>query len=707
MAALGLSLPPQDPAGAIPSARVINIGGFMRAGNLGDALRDQVDAARRAEFERSQSTPVVRGLAARVKEAFTQSQEGRQPVERRMVDAVYARRGEYTPEKLAEIRESGQPPIYMMLASGKMRQVESLLRDVLLGSGADKPWTTDPTPDPELPPAAVQALVQQLAMEVQQAMASGFPPSVEAAQARLRQLKDEIAPLVFEEARKSAARMETRMEDQLLEGGFARALDQLITDIATFPTAFMVGPLPRNRPALSWGRDGQLQVRQRIQLDWERFDPFDVYPAPWATDIQSGPLILRHRLSRKALNELIGVEGYDESAVRKVIEDFGSDGLRQWLAVDSQKEAAEGRIGGATTHSELIDTLQYFGDASGQMLVDWGMDKSQVPDLTKEYQVEAWVVGPHVIKAVLNADPLARRNIYAVSFQAVPGSVWGNAPYDLMKDCEAMCNGAARALAANMGISSGPQVGILTNRIPAGADVTEMYPWKIWQFESDPMGSSAAPITFFQPQSNANELMGVYEKFSLLADEYTGIPRYMAGFNGGEGGAGRTASGMSMMITNASKVIKQVLGSIDACVLTPLLERLHYYNMRYGEDPDLKGDVRIRARGAMALVTKEAAIQRTNEFLQVAAAFPQLQQLMGVEGLAEVVRPLTKRLDLNPDRVVPPLPVLRQRMAQEAEQAMLAQAQAQQAQPSASRKAGGDTLQDGTPATDRFSPPRR
>ena len=348
-------------------------------------------------------------------------------------------------------------------------------------------------------------------------------------------------------------------------------------------------------------------------------------------------------------------------------------------------------------HSETIDALQYFGDASGQHLIDWGMDKAQVPEPTKEYQIEAWVIGPYVIKAVLNADPLARRGIYAASFQAVPGSVWGNSPYDLMKDCQDMCNGAARALAANMGISSGPQVGIISNRLPPGEDVTEMYPWKIWQFESDPMGSTAAPITFFQPSSNANELMGVYEKFSLMADEYTGIPRYMAGFNGGEGGAGRTASGMSMMITNASKVIKQVLATIDRAVFEQVLQRLYYHNMRYGDDPDLKGDVQIVARGAASLVAKEAAQQRTNEFLQLALTSPQVLEVTGMQGLAELLRSVVKRLDINPDKVVPSQAVMRQRQAEQA-QAMLMAPQ-QPAKPG-----GGEQLQDGTPTTDRFSP---
>lgn len=61
---------------------------------------------------------------------------------------------------------------------------------------------------------------------------------------------------------------------------------------------------------------------------------------------------------------------------------------------------------------------------------------------------------------------------------------------DLMRDCQSMCNYAARSMADNMGISSGPQVGYNVDRLPPGEDLTTMYPWKTWQFTNDPMGSS-------------------------------------------------------------------------------------------------------------------------------------------------------------------------------------------------------------------------
>jgi phosphohistidine phosphatase SixA len=674
---------------------------MVMAGNQAAALswdRPSLDA----QYDAEQSQQVLTGLAGHIKAFWHKAERAKRVVEQQMIEAMLARRGEYTPQKKAQIAEQRQPAIYMMVAATKMRQVESLLRDVLLGTGAEKPWTLVPTPEPEMPPAVVAAAVQQLQQEIQQAMLTGFMPTIQAAQERLREIRDELRPMLMEQARRHTERMESRMEDQLVEGGLPKALDQLITDIATFKTAFLAGPLVRNKPQLSWGPGGELKVETRNVLEWERVDPFDMYPAPWANDIERDDLIRRWRLTRGALNEMIGVEGFSEAAIRKVIEQYDVTGYHDWLSIDSVRADAEGKDQADQHATGLIDALQYWGSASGQMLLDWGIDPALIDDPHKEYQIEAWLIGPHVIKAVLNADPLARRPYYAVSFQPVPGSVWGNAPYDLCRDQQDMCNAAARALAANMGIASGPQVVMLANRVAKGEDVTEMFPWKIWQFESDPMGSTAKPVEFFQPGSNANELMGVFERFSQLADEAVGIPRYMAGFNGGEGGAGRTASGISMMIGNASKVIKQLLGHIDTFVITPMLERLYYYNMRYSDDPDLKGDVKVVARGALSLQTKEAAQMRINEFL-AATGNPVDMQIVGLEGRAELLRSAAKMLNVNPDKVVPPEPVLRMRQAMQAQQMQQMQ-QPQSGGTPAKPGQSREQLMDGTPTTDTFSP---
>ena len=209
--------------------------------------------------------------------------------------------------------------------------------------------------------------------------------------------------------------------------------------------------------------------------------------------------------------------------------------------------------------------------------------------------------------------------------------------------------------------------------------------------------TTAALIDFFQPQSNAVELMQVYEMFSALADESSGIPRYMAGLEN-NGGAGRTASGLSMMIGNASKTIKQVVSNIDLHVITKSLERQYMYNMRYLDDPSLKGDVNIVARGALSLTTKEAAQVRRNEFL-AQTMNPVDMQIIGMDGRGELLRQSARNLDMDADKIVPPASVLKMRSVMMQQQQMAAQ-QAQQA----SQPGGGQELMNGAPVTDNFSP---
>lgn len=680
------------------------MGGILSAMSAKDLAAEE-----RSKAQAAQARPMIKSLSAYVRGRWVEARKAKeQTVEQKMFKAVRARRGEYDPDVLTKIRETGGSEIYMMLTSNKCRAAASWLRDVMLGSGSDKPWTIRPTPIPTLPPDVSeemrQAAIDQMT-KVMDATGQMLPPT----QLRkyLNELREEYLYNLQEEAKFKVRQMENKMEDQLIEGGFIKSLDQFLDDITTFPCAFLKGPIVRRKPVMKWNNNAQsgyqLEVVDDLVLEWERVDPFMIYPSPSSMGIEDGYLIERHKLRQPDLEALIGVEGYDDEAIRMVLDAYGRGGLQEWLIVDSTKAQAEGRSTVAVMQNSehLIDALQFWGPVSGQMLLDWGLDEEEVPDKSKQYYCEAWLIGEFVIKASLNYHPLGKMPYFKASYEEIPGTFWGNSTYDLVKDCQDMCNSSARALSNNMGIASGPQVVINVDRVPAGDDITNLYPWKIHQVTSDPLGSSAKPIDFFQPSSNIQELLTTYEKFSVLADEYSGIPRYMTG-NSPSGGAGRTASGMSMLMSNANKAMKQVVQNIDTSVMTPLLERLYFYNMKYSDDNELKGDINVVARGAIGIVAKEAAQVRRNEFL-AATANPIDMQIMGIEGRATLLREMCKDLDMNPDEIVPPREMLK--VAQQV-QAMMQQGQPpempSQGQPQGNPTNNQQALANGAPITDNF-----
>lgn len=656
-------------------------------------------AAQRANSEKQQST-VIQGLAAHVRRRWEVMRDHKQlEIEPRLSQCLRDRNMKYAPEKLAEIQSNGGSEIFMGITSTKCRTATAWLRDALLGAGADKPWSISPTPMPEVPPQVLQNLQRIMEGNLQQYYAAGNPP-VDAGelQQMAAGMKDTAMRRMHDEAEKRVDRMEKKMEDQLVEGGWTKAMYELADDIATFPYAVLKGPVPRKRLKMQYAEGGMVAV-PTLRDEWERVDPFKMYWAPWGDDPNNMPMIELHHLTREDVEMMIGAEGYDEAAVRTILADFGVSGF-SWLDDNiSEIEEATGKDYDDVA-GDVIAALQLWDTIPGHMLIEWGVDEAEIEDPQMSYPCEVWMVNSTVIKAVLNYDPMARKPYYITSYEKVPGRLDGNGVADLCADAQAMCNAAARSLANNMGLASGPQVGVNVSRLPAGEDITQMHPWKIWQFRQSDYNDSSPPLTFFQPNSNAQELMAVFDRFMGIADETSGIPRYMTGEH--VPGAGRTSSGLSMLISNAGKSIKQVISNIDHDVLMPMLTRQYQRNLRYHNDPDLIGDVQIVPRGAMSLVVKEAEAVRKSEFLRLVLESPIAQQIVGLPGTAELMRDLAGNLNTNVDRLVP----TREQVAQQQQAAQQAAQQAQMAQLAAQQTANlqEDGSQMGGRASNLVSP---
>lgn len=353
--------------------------------------------------------------------------------------------------------------------------------------------------------------------------------------------------------------------------------------------------------------------------------------------------------------------------------------------IEMQREEEERKYYTEMRPTDLFDALEFWGKVSGKMLREWGMDATEVPDEAREYDANVWLVGNYVVKAVLNYDPLGEKPYAKTSFIKTPGAFWGRGIPEIIEDLQNICNASARALVNNMAVASGPQVEVNLDRIPPNEDITQMYPWKIWQTLNDPLGSSAPAVRFNQPNDNANTLMAVYERFSRLADDHSGIPAYIYG-DVDVRGAGRTASGLSMLMGSAGKGIRQVVMHIDNDVTKQVVKRQFVYNMRYDPDETIKGDAEIIPRGAVNLAVRETVNARRVEFLN-ATANPVDLEIIGVDGRAAILREIAKGLQMPVDDIVPSRETLDFETRAKA-QAQIAAPQQQQ-QPQAPQGGGG------------------
>lgn len=569
-------------------------------------------------------------------------------IDYRFIEALRTYNGEYSPTKIAEIKAFGGSEVFSRITSVKCRGATAMLRDIFLST--DQPWHIKPTPVPELPEDVNSSIEELVDTEIQSMQQRGLGVDKNAIEQRRSQLRDAAYRAGIKQAKDAADRSEKKIQDILIEGGFYTALHEFLIDIPIYPYAAIKGPFVQLEQQNKWV-DGSMTTKAVPKLCWKRVAGFDMYLDPGVSKIEDGAVIERMKLSRTDLNNLIGIPGYDEDAIREVLRDYGS-GHSDWLEeLDQERSELENKENPHENTSELIDTLEWHGPIQGKLLLEQGFTKKQILDKDLDYWVTAWVIGRYTIKAHIDPNPRQRAAYFISSYEPVPGSPIGHGVGEIIEDIQAVANASLRSLVNNLSISSGPQVAIIEDRLHPATDPDTLYPWKRWRFNADPLGSNATPITFFQPESNAQELLGVYSSMTQIADEVSAIPRYATGENV-KGGAAGTASGMAMLMGNATKVLQSVAAGIDKNVLEPALEMLYDMLMLSDTEGYFTGDEDIQVRGVTLAMQKETDRMRRLEFLQMITN-PMDAQIIGPEGRASLLRALSQDLGLPESDIVP------------------------------------------------------
>ena len=634
-------------------------------------------AAQNAKIDMS-GDRLLSGLNGYVTSAWHAAREAKRDIQDRMLVCARQIKGEYSPTKLAEIKAFGGSEVFMGITEEKCRATKAWVKDIIKETNK-KPWSIEHTPIPELPPELEELITQKIVIGIQ----SGELTLEEGMQVAQDQIRDEMLQAMKDDAKDMATRMGEKIHDEQIQGEWNKALDEVISDIVDYPGGILKGPIFRRKKVLKWGKDKQGNsvpaVREAIEKQWYRVSPFNFYPSPTARTINDGYMIEHHRLTPQTLESMRDQPGYKTEAIDKILERDSAGQLSDWVYVTQEQEEAEGTA--PYTHPQKgpenkIDALEYWGNIKGKDLLEWGMSKSKIKDPNKSYQANIWKIDNEIIKAILNPHPLGKKPYYIDSFTKITGAFWGRGVPELMQDIQDVSNAVARALVNNVAIASGLQVSKDIALLGPGENIKYISPWQVHTYNtSEQMGltSNTRPIEFFQPNMNARPLMELFQFFSKLADEYTGIPAYTYGI-ADAGGAASTASGLSMLITAAGKVIKNVMLTIDNSIISPAVAYHHDLLMLFDEDKSIKGDVRIIASGATTLVAKEQQLIRLTEFANMLNN-PVDNAIIGIEGRAALLRMIMEQFPINVNDIIPSDAEIKQKQRLAAEQAAAVAAQ--------------------------------
>jgi len=244
---------------------------------------------------------------------------------------------------------------------------------------------------------------------------------------------------------------------------------------------------------------------------------------------------------------------------------------------------------------------------------------------------------------VINPFQPQRIPYYAAPYEVNPYSIFGIGVAENMEDTQSLMNGFMRLAIDNAVLSGNLIFEIDENNLVPGQSL-EIHPGKIFRRQGGAPGQ-ALFATQYPNVSQQNIMM--FDKARQLADEATGIPSFSHGQTGVTG-VGRTAAGISMLMGAAQVSIKTVVKNIDDYLLQPLGEAFFAFNMQFSRDPNIQGDLEIKARGTESLMRNEVRSQRLLQLLQHSAN-PAIAPFIK---MGELVRELCYTMDLDAERLV-------------------------------------------------------
>lgn len=435
----------------------------------------------------------------------------------------------------------------------------------------------------------------------------------------------------------AARKMQDTIEDQFEESNTLAQMGQTILEKVILGTGVLKGPFGVRKEYPKWDAEGKYTPKVAFVPITEHVTIWDIYPddnARTVADLQWN--IQRHRMSVSDILALKNRVGF-----RKTVIDELAEAEPNWVSEWWESSLEEQSF---TENRERFEVLEYWGMASKDFIEnDLDEDIPEELQSQDELQINAWISGGKLLKLVLNPFKPARIPYHITFYEEDPYNFFGVGLPENMSDAQVMMNGFARLAIDNAVLSANVMLEVdETNLVPGQS--FDLYAGKIWRRAGGAPGQAVFATTF---PSTAPQNLQMFDKFRQIADDATGIPSFSHGQTGVTG-VGRTASGISMLLNAASVNIKTVVRNLDRMIKS-LGESFFAFNMQFNFDPDIKGDLSVKATGTASLLQKEVETQRLLQFMQIAGSTPIANTIVNYE---EILRRLANTLGLDEDRLL-------------------------------------------------------
>jgi len=609
--------------------------------------------------EMEQDPSELQSLVRFITERYTKAEDTRRQDEDRWLQAYRNYRGIYGPD--VQFTEAEKSRVFIKVTKTKTLAAYGQIIDVLFAN-QKFPISVEPTRLPEGVSEAVSFDAQPKPL-AQATMSPASPYGFEGdgkefpagatrqslQEMNLGPLEEKLSEIedleegygltptavTFEPALYAAKRMEKKIMDQLEEAHASKQLRSTAFEMALFGTGIMKGPFAVDKEYPNWDEEGEYNPTIKTVPSTSHVSVWNFYPDPDASNMDEAQYVIeRHKMSRSQLRSLKKRPFFRKQVIDDVIQ-MGEGYVKKYWEDDLRDYQTDHDI-------DRFEVIEYWGVIDPEILKTADIEIPEEFEDLDEVQANIWFCNNRILRAVINPFKPARIPYYAVPYELNPYSFFGVGIAENMDDTQTLMNGFMRMAVDNAVLSGNLLIEIDETNLVPGQDLS-VYPGKVFRRQGGAPGQAIFGTKF---PNVSGENMQLFDKARVLADESTGLPSFAHGQTG-VSGVGRTASGISMLMNAAAGGIKTVIKNVDDYLLAPLGKSMFSFNMQFDFDPDIKGDLEVKARGTESLMANEVRSQRLMQFLQVASN----PALAPFAKFPYIVREIAKSMDLDPEKV--------------------------------------------------------
>ena len=523
-------------------------------------------------------------IANFVEGRFSKAEDARLNDETRWLQAYRNYRGLYGPD--VQFTDTERSRVFVKVTKTKTLAAYGQVVDVLFGNNKF-PLSVDPTTLPEGVAESVHfnadPNAEQGMDEIKKTFSKPtFSPenelqpgdTFESIRDRLGGLEDKLSPveeklmegpgttntsITYHPAMIAAKKMQKKIHDQLEESGANKQLRLSAFELALFGTGIMKGPFAVSKEYPNWDEDGEYNPTIKTVPSTSNVSIWNFYPDPDAANMDEAEYVVeRHKMSRSQMRALKDRPFFRKNAIDMSLS-MGESYTKKWWE-QTMEEAEHG------SQAERYEVLEFWGFVDREILEEHDIDIPKELKKAEQLNVNIWICNNEVLRLVMNPFKPSYIPYYAVPYEVSPYSFFGVGIAENMDDTQTLMNGFMRMAIDNAALSGNLIIEVDETNLVPGQDLS-VYPGKTFRRQGGAPGQAIFGTKF---PNVAQENMQLFDKARVLADESTGFPSFAHGQTG-VSGVGRTASGISMLMSAANGSIRTVIKNVDDYLINPCL----------------------------------------------------------------------------------------------------------------------------------------